>query len=164
MPKELTRKQPSSSLANILAETSVGSATGVPGVHAPVAATDKIAGTIKPVTKPAPADYPTGEPANIPRQFGLTKAADSVLRELVRVYGNAVGFDLTNAEVLRGVLYAVQHAMPTLSREARHIGKQKRFKNSRGNEALRDELERKIGKAFVAGMRAASEMEQGTAS
>lgn len=164
MPKELTRKQPSSSLANILAESSVDSATGVPGVHDPVAAPKKVVGTIGPAEKPAPLDHPTGEPANIPRQFGLTKTADSALRELVTVYSDAVGYDLTNAEVFRGVLHAVEHAMPILKREARHIGRQKRLKNSKGNEALRDELERKIGKAFVAGMRAVSEMDQATRS
>ena len=164
MPKELTRKQPSSSLANILEESSIGSATGVPSVHAPVVTPEKVVGTIRPAGKPAPADQPTGEPANIPRQFGLTKTADDALRELVGLYSTAVGFDLTNSEVFRGVLHAMEHAMPMLNREAKLIGKHKRFKNSKGNEDLRDELERKIGKAFVAGMRAASEMEQGTTS
>ncbi|MBU0716952.1 MAG: hypothetical protein KJ749_01780 [Planctomycetes bacterium] len=116
------------------------------------------------MTKPAAADEPTGEPANIPRQFGLTKTADDALRQLVGLYSDAVGFDLTNSEAFRGVLHAVEHAMPMLKREAKFIGKHKRVKNSKGNEAFRDELERKIGKAFVAGMRAASEMEQDTAS
>lgn len=161
MPKELTRKQPSSALATVLAETSVGSATSAPGTHTPEPGDKKVAGVIRPAEKPALADEPTGEPANIPRQFGLTKTADTTLRDLVRLYSDAVGFDMTNAEVFRGVLHGVKHAMPLLKREARHIGKHKRFKNSRGTEALRDELERKVGRAFVAGMRSAAEMEQG---
>lgn len=164
MPKELTRKQPSSSLANVLAEASVGPAIASPGLHAPKPSEHKIVGVIQPPEKPAPTGEPTGEPANIHRQFGLTKTADQTLRELIELYSTAVGFDLTNAEVFRGVLHGIKHAMPMLKREARHIGKQKRFKNSKGNEALRDQLEQKVGRAFVAGMRAASDMDQGGAS
>jgi hypothetical protein len=163
MPKELKHEQPTSSLAHLLSTETLDSATAVAGDDHGKPKAGKVAGTIRPAEFPkpleAPSGEPTGEPTNIPRQFHLTKSADTTLKQLVRIYSDAVGFELSNAEVLRSVLHGVNHAMPTLKREVRHMGKQKRFKNSRGNEALRDDLERKIGKAYVAGMRAAPEME-----
>lgn len=163
MPKELKHKQPTSSLAHLLSTETLDSATGIAEAERPSPTPGAVVARIKPKEKPrptpSPSGEPTGEPANIPRQFGLTKTADRTLRDLVTLYSEAVGLELSNAEVLRGVFHGVQHAMPMLKREARHIGHQKRFKNSTGNEALRDELERKMGRAFVSGMRAAPEME-----
>jgi len=163
MPKELKHKQPTSSLAHLLNDNTLHSATAVVDEAAPRPPSGKVAGNIVSLQSPEPAvvpsGEPTGEPANIPRQFQLTRTADATLKEMVTVFGNAVGFEISNAEFLRAVLHAVEHAKTTLKREARHIGKQKRFKNSRGNEALRDDLEKKVARAFVAGMRAASEME-----
>jgi hypothetical protein len=163
MPKELKHEQPTSSLAHLLSSETLDSATAVVSDDGAKPKPGKVASIIKPAEFPKPVETPsgepTGEPTNIPRQFHLTKAADTTLKQLVRIYSDAVGFELSNAEVLRGLLHGVSHAVPTLKREARHIGHQRRFKNSRGNEALRDELERKVGKAFVSGMRAAPEME-----
>ena len=159
MPKELTRKQPSSSLANVLAERSVGSATAIPGVHAPEPGEDKIAGVIRPAPRPEPTGEPTGEPANIPRQVMLTETCDQMLKRLVRIYSNAVGFDLSNAEMIRSILRAAQHAASMLEREATQVEPMKRPKNVRGNEAVRDQIEQNIARAFIAGMRAAPEME-----
>jgi len=163
MPKELKHKQPTSSLAHLLSTQSLESATAVAEPERSSSAAGTVVARITPKEKPQPAPLPpgepTGEPANIPRQFGLTKTGDKTLKDLVKVYSEAVGFELSNAEVFRGLLHGVQHALPILKREARHMGHQKRFKNSTGNEALRDDLERKVGKAFVSGMRAAPEME-----
>jgi hypothetical protein len=54
------------------------------------------------------------------------------------------------------VLMALEHAAPELEREAAHIGRLKRPKNERGNEARRDQLERQIASAIIAGARAAN--------
>lgn len=163
MPKELKHQQPTSSLAHLLNDNTLDSATAVVDEEAPRLPSGRVAGTITPVDIPQPlappSGEPTGEPANIPRQFQLTKTADTTLKDVVTVFGNAVGFEISNAEFLRAILHAVEHAKSTLKREARHIGRQKRFKNSRGNEALRDDLERKLAQAFVSGMRAAPEIE-----
>jgi hypothetical protein len=97
----------------------------------------------------------SGEVACIPRQFTLTSSTDRALKRLIAVYGEATGVDLKHSELLRAILVAVTHAMPELTREADNIGPLKRAKNDRGNEAQRDELERRIAAAFVAGMRAA---------
>jgi len=51
-------------------------------------------------------------------------------------------------------LIALEHAAPELEREAAHIGRLKRPKNERGNEGLRDRLERRIARALIAGTRA----------
>ena len=78
---------------------------------------------------------------------------------LVMMPGLRFYFIRDDSELLRAVLVAVAHAMPELTREASNIGPLRRPKNDRGNEALRDELERRIATAFVAGMRAAGVMQ-----
>jgi hypothetical protein len=96
----------------------------------------------------------TGEPASVPRQFVLTPSSDRVLKKIVAVYSDATRLDLKHSEFLRAMLVAVEHALPELAREAAQIGQLKRPKNDRGNEAVRDQMERRIAEAFVAGMRA----------
>ena len=158
MPKELTRKQPSSSLANLLADSSVGSATGKLGSHAPEPSDDTVSVATLPPKHAVPTGEPTGEPANIPRQVMLTETCDKTLKRVVRIYSQAIGFDLSNAEMIRSMLHAVAHAVPMLEREAGNMERMRRPKNARGNEAIRDQIERNIASAFVAGMRAAPEM------
>ena len=100
------------------------------------------------------------EPANVLRQFSLTHNADRMLKKMISVYSEATGIDLKHSEFLRAVLVAVEHAMPELTREASLIGQLKRPKNDRSNEAIREQMERKIAKAFVAGMRAVAALDE----
>jgi hypothetical protein len=109
--------------------------------------------------QPVPAE-PPGEPANIHRQFILTRSADETLKKLVRIYSRAGGVDLKGSEVMRAMLIALGHAAPELEREAARIGKLKRPKNDRGNEGLRDRLERRIARAIITGLRATTPPEE----
>ena len=159
MPKELKAQQPTSSIAHLLDPNSMAAATEA-GRAKPTPGT--VAGTMATPEIPPPPEIhlePTGEPANIPRQFQLTRTADKTFKRLVQEYSDAVAVELSNAEVFRAVLHAVHHAMPMLIREAKQLEPQRRFQKSRGHEAHRDRLERMISQAFVAGMRAAAAME-----
>jgi hypothetical protein len=99
---------------------------------------------------------PTGEIANITRQFILTPTTDETLKRLITIYNRASGANLTNSHVLRAILKGVAHAMPELEREAARLRALKRPSNARGKEALREEFEQKLAAAFIAGMRAAA--------
>ena len=156
MPKPLDKPQPSSSVANML-DLGVGAAAlATPSRREHVPPTP-VANDIPP--QPGPAE-PAGEPANIHRQFILTRSADETLKKLVRIYSRAGGVDLKSSEVMRAVLIALEHAAPELEREAARIGRLKRPKNDRGNEGLRDRLERRIARAIIAGARATTPPEE----
>jgi len=101
----------------------------------------------------------TGEAPDIPRQFTLTASGDKTLREIISVYSEATGIDVNHSEFLRVVMIAIRHSMKELTREAASIGRLKRPKNDKGKEGERELMERKIAKAFVSGMRAASVLE-----
>lgn len=101
----------------------------------------------------------TGEPTNIYRQFILTGSTDETLKKLLSIYSKATGVDLKASEVMRAVLIALEHAVPELEREATRIGRLKRHKNERGNEDLRNQLERRIAGSIIAGTRAAKMFE-----
>lgn len=156
MPKPLDKPQPSSSVANML-DLGVGAAAlATPSRREHVPPTP-VANDIPP--QPVPAE-PAGEPANIHRQFILTRSADETLKKLVRIYSRAGGVDLKSSEVMRAVLIALEHAAPELEREAARTGRLKRPKNDRGNEGLRDRLERRIARAIIAGVRASTPPEE----
>jgi hypothetical protein len=158
MAKPLTKPQPQSSVSNML-DLAVGAAAiSTPSKRINIASTP-IANEIPP--RPAHNDT-TGEPANIHRQFIFTSAADETLKRLVSIYSKATGIDLKASEVMRAVLIALEHAAPELEREATHIGRLKRPKNERGKEALRDQLERRIARAIIAGTRATDILEPST--
>jgi hypothetical protein len=158
MPKPLNKPQPTSSVAKLL-EPGVAAAA-----LAPVESTSNntstvtIAGLAQPIDRSEimTARMPTGELANITRQFILTLTTDETLKRLVTLYSNASGSELTNSHVLRAILKGVAHAMPELEREASRLQRLKRPSNARGKEYLREEFERRIAAAFVAGMRAAA--------
>jgi len=156
MPKPLDKPQPTSSVANML-DLGVGAAALAKPSHRENVPPTPIANDIPP--QPAPTE-PAGEPANIHRQFILTRSADETLKKLVRIYSRAGGVDLKSSEVMRAVLIALEHAAPELEREAARIGRLKRPKNDRGNEGLRDRLERRIARAIIAGARATTPPEE----
>ncbi len=150
MAKPLNKPQPSSSVANML-DIGVGAAAlAKPSKREPNSPLP-IANEIPPQLA---AVEPIGESANIHRQFILTRSTDETLKRLVNIYSKATGVDLKGSEVMRAVLIALEHAAPELEREAAHIGRLKRPKNERGNEGLRDQLERRIARALIAGTRA----------
>src|SRR4051812_18619383 len=113
MPKPLSKPQPSSSVANLLD----------PGVGK--AATGNVAAFPRVPDRPhagLPSQAePTGEPANIKREFVLTASADEVLKELVSLYEKATGTNLTNSHLLRAVLTALSQALPEFRKEAARL-------------------------------------------
>jgi hypothetical protein len=104
------------------------------------------------------ADEALTETPTIRRQFILTPSADLTLKHMVALYSKATGSELTNSHVLRALLKAIEHAMPQLEYEAEQMGKLKRPKNDRANEAHRDEFERKLASCIVAGMHDAPDL------
>jgi hypothetical protein len=156
MPKPLDKPQPTSSVANML-DIGVGAAALAKPPRRENVPPTPVANEIPP--QPVVAE-PPGEPANIHRQFILTRSADQTLKKLVRIYSRAGGVDLKGSEVMRAVLIALEHAAPELEREAARIGKLKRPKNDRGNEGLRDRLERRIARAIIAGLKATTPPEE----
>jgi hypothetical protein len=159
MPKPLDKPQPSSSVANML-DLGVGAAALAKPSRRENVPPTPVANNLPP--HPAPPAEPPGELANIHRQFILTRSADETLKRLVRIYSRAGGVDLKSSEVMRAVLVALEHASPELEREAARIGKLKRPKNDRGNEGLRDRLERRIARVIIAGLRATTLPEEET--
>jgi len=155
MAKPLTKPQRQSSVSNML-DLSVGAAAlSKPSVRestAPTPITSETGSVPKRNTT-------TGEPTNIYRQFILTGSTDETLRKLLMIYRKATGVDLKASEVMRAVLIALEHAVPELEREATRIGRLKRHKNERGNEDLRNQLERRIAGSIIAGTRAAKMFE-----
>ena len=156
MPKPLDKPQPTSSVANML-DLGVGAAALAKPSRRENVLPTPVANDIPP--QPVQAE-PPGESANIHRQFILTRSADDTLKKLVRIYSRAGGVDLKSSEVMRAVLIALEHAAPELEREAARIGRLKRPKNDRGNEGLRDRLERRIARAIIAGLRATTPPEE----
>lgn len=156
MPKPLDKPQPTSSVANML-DLGVGAAALAKPTRRENVPPTPVTNDIPP--QPAPAEL-AGEPANIHRQFILTRSADETLKKLVRIYSRAGGVDLKSSEVMRAVLIALEHAAPELEREAARVGRLKRPKNDRGNEGLRDRLERRIARAIIAGARATTPPEE----
>ena len=159
MPKPLNKPQPTSSVANLLEPGVAAAALAPTGTLSPTTPQNgplpnqgRIVGSDQAVT----AGVPTGEFANITRQFILTPSTDEILKRLIVVYNRASGANLTNSHLLRAILKAVAHAMPELEREATRLRALKRPSNARGKEALREDFEQKLAAAFVAGMRAAA--------
>ena len=150
MAKPLSKPQASSSVANML-DLGVGAAALAKPPKRELTLPTPIANEIPPQP---PTAEPDGEPANIHRQFILTSSTDETLKKLVNIYSKATGIDLKGSEVMRSVLIALEHAAPELEREAAHIGRLRRPKNERGNEGLREQLERRIARAIIAGTRA----------
>ena len=153
MPKPLLRPQPTSSVANILDESVARAALARVTSARRVEETEQAAHTTSVVDDTSLTETPT-----IRRQFILTPSADLTLKHMVALYSKATGSELTNSHVLRALLKAIEHAMPQLEHEAEQMGKLKRPKNDRANEAHRDEFERKLASCIVAGMHGAPDM------
>lgn len=151
----MNKPQPSSSVANML-DLGVGAAAIAKPSKREHTPPTPVANEIPPQPMLVPS---LGEAANIHRQFILTRSTEETLKKLVGIYSKATGIDLKGSEILRAVLIALEHAATELERESSHIGRLKRPKNDKGNESLRDQLERKIAKAIIAGTRATTILE-----
>lgn len=128
-----------------MSESDGGSSNG--GGKLTEIATSDLLGTRSP-------DAFVADPANIHRQFLFTPSTDETLKDLIRAFSRATGIDLKGSEMLRALMIALKHAAPELEREAARIGRLKRPKNDRGNEYLREQLERRLAQAIIAGIRA----------
>lgn len=95
-----------------------------------------------------------GEVPRIKREVILTPGADATLGQLVTLYARATGTDVTNSHFVRAVLKALAQALPELEREASRIGPLRRPSNARGRQAEREEYERRLAAALLAGLRA----------
>ena len=155
MAKPLSALPPSSSVAKLL-EPGIGAAairtfvpapTGTPaggeaGVRIPLQAPD-----------PGPQAVPTGEAADVKREFTLTRSSDATLDELVAIYQRTTGCKLHASHVMRAVLRALGEALPEIEREAIALGPLRRPSNATGKESERDAFEARIAASLRAGMR-----------
>jgi hypothetical protein len=157
MPKPLREPPPSSSVARLLDKDAAARAVATPRptVVPQAQATESVT-----VTFPAPATAPSGEPANLKREFVFSPSTDQTFTRLVDLYRRSTGTRLSSSHVLRAVLKGVAHSMDSLEREARRIGPLKLPGNARGREGERERFEEKIAEAFVAGIRAAPAFER----
>lgn len=186
MPKDLNRPQPSSSIANALdnaldmeaSRAAMGHSTvrqvvstnttpaatpvAAPALRLASAAGSAVLASPAPAATPAPpalSTAPTGELPTVKRQFQLTASADQILKRLIDAYSDATGLDITGSELFRAMLYGMEHTPELHEREARTLGTLRRAKNDPWLLHKRDELEKKLARAFVAAMRAAPTLE-----
>ena len=186
MAERLKREQPTSSIANALNLGAVRAATEpqpkAPDLVAPLAANGAIstAFAVSPVMPTVASSAPnarialvppaveshaalsrdrTGEPADIMRQFQLTRSTDRVLKRLMSAYSEATGIAISGSELLRAILHGLERTIELHEREARAAGPFRRSKNDPWLLHKRDELERSLARAFVAAMRAAPAFE-----
>jgi hypothetical protein len=161
MAKPLTVIPPSSSVAKLL-EPGIGAAALRPVASLAGAPADGQAGgpahgrPIPPVEA-----NPTGEPADVKREFTLTRTADATLNELLALYQRATGCKLHSSHLMRALLHALGHALPELEQAAATLGALKRPRNAAGQEAERDEFEARIAKSLLAGLRSSREPGKG---
>src|ERR671921_386415 len=92
MPKPLDKPQPSSSVANML-DLGVGAAALAKPSRRENVPPTPVANELPPQPATPPTE-PPGEPANIHRQFILTRSADETMKKLVRIYSRAGGVGL----------------------------------------------------------------------
>jgi len=164
MPEPLKREQPSSSVATIFRKDVARAALSAAPTHAPVVppiaeAPEPEPRLARPEPRPAAPTQPTGEPADVMRQFQLTPAADATLRRVMRSYSEASGLDLNRSEFLRALIHVLEHSIPHQERAARSVGTLKRPKNDPWLLHKRDELERRLARALQEAFRATPPME-----
>jgi hypothetical protein len=102
---------------------------------------------------------PTGEPAEVARQFQLTASADAALKRVMRAYGESSGLDLNRSEFLRALIRVLEHSIPQHEFAARTIGPLRRPKNDPWLLHERDDLERRLARALHEALRSAPPLE-----
>jgi hypothetical protein len=159
MAKHLNTPPPTSSVAKLL-EPGIGAAVTLPTASAPAPTT--VPGAGQPAVPRAEheqdvlpaAGRQTGEPADIKREFTLTRGTDDTLSELLALYQRTTGCRLHSSHLMRALLRVVREAMPELEREAKALGRLRRPSNASGREAERDEFEEQLAVSLRAGLRA----------
>jgi len=162
MAEPLKREQPSSSVATIFRKDAARAALAPPGVHTPVAPVTPAPpepAPARPEPRPAAGSAPTGEPADVLRQFQLTPSADATLRRVMRTYSEGSGLELNRSEFLRALIAVLEHTIPQHERAARSIEPLRRPKNDPWLLHKRDELERTLARAMQEAFRTAPPME-----
>jgi len=101
----------------------------------------------------------TPQTALTKREFILTESTDDTLHEVIRLMSKSTGTTVTQSHFCRIMLKVIAHAMPQIKDEVARIGKLERPDNTRGNEAEREEYERRFLVAFISAMRSMSSAE-----
>lgn len=163
MAEPLKREQPSSSVMTIFRKDAARAAVALPGSHPPVAPPTELISPerppVHPEARPAAAMEPTGQPADVLRQFQLTASADAALKRVMRTYGEASGLDLNRSEFVRSLVRVLEHAIPQHELSARTIGALRRPKNDPWLLHKRDELEQRLARAIHSALRSAPLLE-----
>lgn len=154
MAKPLTHAKPSSSVAGLL-ELAVGRQAIAPGSGDNVRfAREAWASQSPPGSAEGDAIRASNEVHSISRQFSLTPQADKTLKALLEACGESLGLELKQSELLRAILMAMDAASVPILVEIRTIGRIKRLKNERANAPLQHEMELRLAKAILGGIRA----------
>lgn len=156
MAKPLTQPPPSSTAARLLDVSAAARATGAaqrPGTR-PVVDLDVPCPSKALETLIGPTDLP------IKRELILNRATDETFAQLVEIYRRATGARLSASHVARAILKGIACDLPALQREANRIGRLRLPSNARGHELEREQFERRLANAFVAGMRSTWAIDQ----
>jgi hypothetical protein len=108
------------------------------------------------VTPPFPRSTPSGEPANIKREFVLSPSTDETFSRLVDLYRRSTGTRLSGSHVARAMLRGVATCLDSLQREANGLGRLKLPSNARGREGERERFEEALAERFINGIRSAA--------
>jgi hypothetical protein len=145
MAKPLTITVPSSSVARLLDPGAASAAISPAGPR---------------LVPPRPEAWVEPEAAPpIKREFVFSPAADETLRQVVSVYQRSVGGSVTHSHLLRALFQVVAHAMPEIERHAGELGPLRRPSNARGDEAKRQQFERRLADTLCRAFRTAPLME-----
>ncbi len=152
MAKALRESIPSSSVARLLDKSAATRALE------PMESMGQVDADRQERDHPEPSCTPT--PARqIKREFILSPEADDAFSRLLDIFRRSTQTRLSASYMLRALILAAGHALPTLEREARRLGRLRLPGNGPGTEALRESFERRLAAAFVAGMRATDSYE-----
>jgi hypothetical protein len=95
-----------------------------------------------------------GEVPTIHRQVVLTPTSNLAFDDVIRLISQATGSRISMSHFFRAVLKVISHARPELEKALQELGKVKRPKNVRGEEARREDYERKIARAILDAIKA----------
>ena len=152
MAKSLREPPPSSSIARLLDKDAAARAVAPPMAES----STREPTTVSPVTHVSPQPR---ESAYIKREVVLTPSTAETFDRLLELYRRATGTRLNASQVTRAMLQGAAHSMESLEHHAELIGPMRLPSNARGREIDRERFERRLAAAFVAGIRAASALD-----
>jgi hypothetical protein len=151
MAKSLQHPPPSSTVARLLDAGAAARAIDPP--RGPAQATPADHGPTS--DSPRRAVQMNEREPPIKRELTLSLGSDDTFTELIDLYRRATGARLSASHIIRAVLVGIAPCLPALQREANRIGRWRLPSNAPGYEEQRQQLEHRIGQAFIAGVRAA---------